>query len=80
MYYCDSCGAEFETPATLKENHGMMGPPYEEVPVCPVCKEPMIVKMTQCMCCGQWTPRRYIVTDDHRIYCENCVRWEDPEW
>ena len=80
MYYCDGCGAEFEEPATLKEDHGMMGPPYEEVPVCPICKEPMIVRMVQCCCCGMWTPRRYIVTDDRRIYCENCIRWEDPEW
>lgn len=80
MYYCDSCGATFETPKLLKESHGMAGPPYEEVPVCPRCREPMLVKMVRCSCCNEWTPRKYIATDDGRIYCENCFHWEEPQW
>ena len=80
MYYCDSCGAEFEKPALLKENYGMAGPYYDEVPVCPKCREPMIIQMALCSCCQEWTPHRYIHTDDQRIYCENCFVWEDPKW
>ena len=80
MYYCDSCGAEFETPYLLKETYGMAGPYYDEVPVCPVCKEPMIVKMRMCSCCGEWTPSRCVKTDDGRTYCENCYHFEEPEW
>lgn len=80
MYYCDSCGAQFETPAILKESHGMAGPPYEEVPVCPRCKEPMIVKMVQCSCCGEYTAQRYIKTCDGRIYCDECFQMEEPDW
>ena len=80
MYYCDSCGAEFEQPAILKENYGMAGPYYDEVPVCPKCREPMIVKMVLCSCCNEWTPHRYIKTDDGHIYCENCYRVEEPKW
>lgn len=80
MYYCDSCGAEFETPMLQKETYGMAGPYYDEVPVCPSCREPMIIKMVKCSCCDEWTPTRHIVTDDNRIYCENCFRWEEPEW
>ena len=80
MYYCDSCGASFETPKLLKEAHGTAGPPYEEVPVCPVCSEPMIIKMALCSCCQEWTPMRYIKTEDNRIYCENCFHWEEPKW
>lgn len=80
MYYCDSCGAKFETPEILKEKHGMDGPPYEEVPVCPVCREPMIVEMAMCSCCGEWTPLKHIVTDDKRIYCIHCIHWEEPKW
>ena len=80
MFYCGSCGATFETPKILKETYGMAGPYYEEVPVCPKCKEPMIIKMALCSCCNEWTPFRHIKTDDGRIYCENCYHMEEPEW
>ena len=80
MFYCDSCGATFETPKILKETYGMAGPYCEEVPVCPKCREPMIIKMALCSCCNEWTPFRHVKTDDGRIYCENCYHMEEPEW
>ena len=80
MYYCDSCGARFETPKIIKEKHGMDWGPYEEVPVCLVCNESMMIKMVKCSCCGEYTPQRYVRTDDGRIYCDECFVMEEPEW
>ena len=80
MFYCDACGATFETPKTLKETQGMAWPPYEEVRVCPECGEPYLTKMALCSCCNEWTPNKHIKTDDGRIYCENCFHWEEPKW
>lgn len=80
MYYCDYCGAQFETPRIVREKHGLDGPPYEEIPVCPSCGEHSLIHMVQCSCCGEYTPRPYILTDDCHIYCDNCFHMEEPEW
>ena len=80
MYYCDSCGACFETPKIITERHGLDSPPYEEFPACPNCGDTMFIKMVQCDCCLEYTPFKYVKTADNRIYCEDCFTMEDPAW
>ena len=81
-YYCDACGASFTAPKILKLRHTELdeGVLFEELPVCPVCGESSLVQMVLCSCCNEWTPSRYIKTDDGRVYCENCFHWEEPVW
>jgi len=80
MYQCDNCGAVFGRPKILRENHGMVGPPYEEVPTCPYCGEPYLVEAVRCSCCGEYTTQSYVQTDDGHAYCENCYVIKEPRW
>lgn len=39
MYKCNVCGAYFEEPRIVEDNHGLEGPPYEKRVTCPRCLE-----------------------------------------
>ncbi len=45
MYKCNECGAVFEEPRTVYDNHGLEGPPYEKWVSCPRCLESDIENM-----------------------------------
>lgn len=80
MYHCDDCDQDFEHPQILRERHGMAGPLAEEVPVCPHCGGSFLIQMVKCSCCGEYTPDRYVQTDDGHIYCINCYVIKEPRW
>ena len=54
MFYCKSCGYEFDRPQKIYESHGFASPPYEEICICPNCKSADIREknITHCRCCG----------------------------
>jgi hypothetical protein len=39
MYKCKECGATFDVPFSIKENHGFNDGSYEEWYVCPRCRD-----------------------------------------
>lgn len=80
MYQCDTCGCQFAQPAILHERHGMEGAPYEELPVCPNCREHFFVRMVKCDWCGEYTAQRYVKTAGGTVFCENCYTIKEPEW
>ena len=58
----------------------MEGPYFDKVPVCPSCGCVYFRPMLKCSCCMEYTPNACAVTDDGRIYCENCFHMEDPAY
>lgn len=75
MYYCADCGCEFETADVCKEVHSFTEPPYEEVLLCPVCKNATIRAKTvsYCRCCGAK------VSGGEKEYCSPSCRKKGEE-
>ena len=70
MYYCPDCGYEFATPKKICERHSLDTPPYEEISVCPNCKNSDFYKKTSthCRCCGAK------LADNKNEYCSDICR------
>ncbi len=54
MYYCKTCGGNFEAPQKNYETHSLSSPPYEKIYSCPFCNSTDYKEVTQthCRCCG----------------------------
>lgn len=70
MYICLDCGATFDEPVHIKDNHGMEGPYYESFTQCPKCGEGDIEEATFCDQCDTMIPVSYI--KDRFGLCEAC--------
>ena len=55
MLKCNYCGEIFEDPKILRDYHNELdGSPYEEIPVCPWCRDADIEKVHKCKVCGNY--------------------------
>ncbi len=59
MYYCRSCGSDFEQPKKSYETHCFSDTPFELLYVCPHCKSGNFYEKstTHCRCCGGRLPK-----------------------
>lgn len=37
-FFCTDCGKYFDKPDIYEEKHGLDSPPYQRVPICPMCE------------------------------------------
>lgn len=72
MFVCIECNAIFEEPAHWQESHGLSTPPYEQFSGCPHCKG-NYTEAPRCDCCDDYITSNYILTNDGKRYCEDCI-------
>ena len=77
-FVCVECGHLFIEPVWWMETHGLDGPPYEKHYGSPCCRS-NYVKAKRCDCCGDYITTTYIVTEDNKLYCQDCHSVRDLE-
>lgn len=55
MYICEDCGCVFFAPQRAEERHGLSGPPYERIAVCPSCGQMGFSYAEKCCICDSAT-------------------------
>lgn len=72
LFVCMDCGHIFEMPKHYVETHGLHCGPYEEWDGCPTCGG-ACTEAHRCDCCDEWISDDYIITEDGRRYCNDCI-------
>lgn len=77
MFYCKSCGYEFDHADVTYETHGLQSPPFEEICVCPACRSTDFFEKssTHCRCCGSRLP-----AGAKDYCCETCRTRGEKLW
>ena len=74
MFRCDNCGAMFETPKVYTKwgysTSDELPPIWDG---CPYCASEDILRIRQCIFCGEWSAKGYIIKDRNDFICKNCV-------
>jgi hypothetical protein len=63
----------FEESKKCIEKHGLDYGPYEEWSGCPTCGG-AYTEARMCDCCQRYIDDNYIMTEDGKRYCSNCIR------
>lgn len=72
LLVCIECGNLFESPKVWSETHGLDYGPYEKLSGCPGCGG-TYVEARICDCCQQYIDDDYIMTEDGKRYCNDCI-------
>lgn len=71
-YICNNCGAIFESPKTIIEQHGFTEPPYEALSGCPECESTEYDEAVVCFRCGDTIPFEESREHGEERYCDCC--------